>query len=169
MKSKSISALMVIMVVLSASSAYADTLLPDGQYTLDISVPDNPDSPLIGGRMFIDTDMAIEPAIALNLQSKDSDAGKQSGTILGVSGGLMKYLSQGRVSPYLRAGGILILYFGDAYKANDTLLGGYAGLGAEYMITKELSLRASVNGELQLSPNFSLETSTSDLILSFFF
>jgi len=137
MKNKSISALMVIMVVLSAASAYADTLLPDGQYTLDIRVPDNTGSASIGGRVFIDTDMAIEPSITLNLQSKDSDAGKQSGTILGVSGGLMKYLSQSRVSPYLRAGGNLTLYFGDAYKNNDTRLSGYAGLGAEYMITKE--------------------------------
>lgn len=163
------SALIVIMMVLSVSAAYAETLLPDGKYTLDIRVPDNTNSASIGGRMFIDTDMAIEPSITLNLQSKDSDAGQESGTILGFSGGLMKYLSQNRVSPYLRAGGNLTLYFGDAYKKNDTRLSGYAGLGAEYMITKELSIRASVNGGLQLSPNFALWTYTNDLILSFFF
>ena len=174
MKIKSISALIVIMITLPVSFASAEIFLPDGQYTLDISIPNDSNKPFVGGRMFIDEDTAIESSVVLNLQSKDSGSGTESGpvlggTVLGISAGIMKYLSRNRVSPYLRAGGELRLYFGDAYKNTDTLLRGRAGLGAEYMITKELSIRASLNGVLQLSPNFTLMTSTQDIVLSFFF
>ena len=119
--------------------------------------------------MFLDSDSAIEAAVTLNRQSEDRDSGQASGTKIGALGGYMKYISQGKVSPYWQAGGALVLYSGDAYRNQDTELSGYVGIGAEYMIVNNVSIRGSVNGSLQLSPSTDLWTSSSDVILSFYF
>ncbi len=166
MKLKSIPTLLVAVTALSASNVFADTATQDGKYTLDIGTNG---SSWIGGRMFLGSDSAIEAMATLKQQSNDNDSGQQSGTKIGASGGLMKYISQGTVSPYWRVGGTLTLLSGDTYKNQDNRLSGYVGLGAEYKITNGISIRGSVNGTLQISPTVDLWTSSSDVKVSFFF
>ena len=163
---KTASTLLIAATTLSAPMVFAEVPLRDGKYTLDIGTSG---SSWVGGRMFLDSDSAIEASATLNRQSEDRDSGQASGTKIGASGGYMKYLSQSKVSPYWRAGGALVLYSGDAYRNQDTQLSGYVGVGAEYMIVNNVSIRGSVNGSLQLSPSTDLWTSSSDVTLSFFF
>ncbi len=155
-----------VFTVLTAG-VQANELPTDKKFTIDIASPGiATGSPTVGGRMFLSSDTAIEIAGNLQLLGKDGDT--PGGTQLSATGGIMKYMSKGRVSPYMRAGGGIGLYFGDRFTAQDNTLQGYAGVGAEFMITQELSLRASVNGELMISP-FVIATKTSELSLSFFF
>jgi len=160
---------LVISAILafSISSAIAEETSTNKKYSIDITVPDN-NNTFVGGRMFIDSETAIEVMGTAQLLGKDNDAGLKGGTQIIASGGIMKYINHGRVSPYLRAGGTVALYFGDRFTNKDNDLQGYAGVGAEFMFTDELSLRASVNAILAISP-FQLTTTSSDLNLSFLF
>lgn len=151
-----------------------NSLAADKKYSLDIAVPNNvgapaAGSPFVGGRMFINEDTAIEVSgSTIQLLGKDTNAGTLGGTQIVASGGIMQYISKGRVSPYLHAGGTISLFFGDRFTGTDNAIQGYAGIGAEFMFTDELSLRTSVNAVLGISP-FVLTTNTTDLTLSFLF
>lgn len=147
-----------VALTLATISTHANEGPNNKQYSLDITVPDNGGT-FVGGRMFLSKDTAIEANGTVGLE--------EDGTRLIASGGLMKYLSHARVSPYLRAGGTVALYFGNKY-AQGSDLRGYAGVGAEFMITEELSLRTSVNAQLTINP-VTVMTSTSNLSLSFLF
>jgi len=156
-----------VVLAVFATGSQAIELPTDKQFTLDVFSPGaNTSGPTVGGRMFLSSDTAIEAAGTLQLLGKDG--GIPGGTVMAASGGIMKYISKGRVSPYMRAGGSVGLYFGDRFNNQDNTVSGYAGVGAEFMITQELSLRASVNGVLAISP-FKIATQTSELGLSFFF
>lgn len=153
----------------SMSSSYAIEPPADKKFTLDFSNPGvGTGEESIGGRMFLSPDIAIEAEVSLQLDGKDNDAGLKGGTSIFIAGGVMKYLSKGRVSPYMHGGGAIELYFGDRYDGKDNDVKGYGGIGAEFMITEELSLRTSVDAILAISP-FKIATVTSGLTLSFFF
>jgi len=149
-------------------------------FSLDVGVPGGfgPNVPngvnaqnalnTVGGRIFVDDELVVEAMAALQINGEDKDAGIASGTLISATGGIMKYLSKGRVSPYLRAGGGVVILSGDAYKNQDSRVMAYAGVGAEFSITDQISIRSSVNGVLTTGP-FTLSTATSDLILSFMF
>ena len=163
------SAFFSLILVASATATHAAEPPVDKKFTLDISSPGTfSGQPSVGGRMFIDANTALEASGNIQLTGKDTNAGVLGGTQIVATGGIMKYISKGRVSPFIRAGGTVGIYFGDRYANTDNDLQGYAGVGAEFMITQELSLRASANGMLAISP-FKLVTGTSDLTLSFFF
>lgn len=157
------------ILTVGTTASYAVEPPAEKKFTLDISSPGVGSSrPFVGGRMFISSDTAIEATGNIQMNGTDSNAGLKGGTQVVTSGGVMKYISKGRVSPFIRAGGTINLSFGDRYANTSNDLQGYTGIGAEFMITQELSLRASANGVLAISP-FKIATGTSDISLSFFF
>ncbi len=165
-KIMSLAATAALMFGLGVSGVNAEEPSSGKTYSLDISVPDE-DNTTVGGRMFLDEELALEAVGTLRINNEDKDAGVQDGTRLLVTAGIMKYFSKARVSPYMRAGGGIEILSGDQYN-RDTNLHAYAGVGAEFMITEEFSLRASANAMIITSP-FTITTGTNDLTLSFLF
>ena len=163
-----LAAVAALLFGLSFSIAFAaDEKSAGKSYSIDVAVPDA-DNTTVGGRLFLDDGMALEATGTLQINDEDKDAGVADGTRLLVRAGIMKYLSQGRVSPYMRAGAGVEVLSGDRYDNRDTNLQAYAGVGAEFMITSEFSLRVSADAAIITSP-FIIATGTSDLTLSFLF
>ena len=161
-----LAATVTLMFGLGVSTANAEEPPSGKSYSLDVTVPDE-DNTTVGGRLFLDDGMALEATGTLQIIDEHEVTGLD-GTRLLVRAGIMKYLSQGRVSPYIRAGAGVEVLSGDHYDNRDTNLQAYAGVGAEFMITDELSLRASADAVLITSP-FTIATGTTDLTLSFLF
>jgi len=164
---KKIISLVAFAALMVGMSVSAEETSAGKSYSLDITVPDN-DGATVGGRLFLDSELAVEASGTFQISDEDKDTGVADGTRLFVAAGIMKYLSKGRVSPYMHAGAGIEILSGDRYDNQDSNLRGYAGVGAEFMITDELSLRASADAMLKTSP-FTIATFTNDLTLSFLF
>ncbi len=152
------------LAILAAASLFSTAAFSSnspasqGEYTLDLIFTG---SSWVGGRFFFDDEKALEGAITLN-----TDDTLASTISFGARAGIMQYIEASNdLLPYWRAGITLWSYQGNI----DDVMRAYAGLGVEYMITDDVSIRGSVNGNLGISPNSYLSTSSSALELSFFF
>jgi len=126
---------------------------------------------IIGGRMMLDESSAIDLDFQFNFGS-DNEVGIDGkpdvveGLALTARASYMKYIKNGRVSPYYKAG-IDFGVFTDDQSGNDDI-GLFGGLGAEFFVIPEFSLFAEAGLSIGLSP-FAIDTGSSHVGLAFYF
>lgn len=100
----------------------------------------------IGGRYYINEQLAVRGTLALQNTSRDFEGNESSYFMLGLGGGVMYHLlTSGKVSLY--TGGLLGFYMGTMEEEGEddvdiTGFGLYGLLGAEYYISANFSLGA---------------------------
>ena len=155
----------------SGAFSLEETSLRAGAFSLDVAIPES-DSVLIGGKYFLSNNTALECGASLNLQAEKESKGQEDGYATEISGAYVYYLSNSRISPYLKGGATVSYKTGDYYENRNVDgfgLGLLAGFGTEFFVTKEFSISAQAQINVQFSPTIYFRTFTPLLKASFYF
>ena len=81
----------------------------------------------------------------------------------------MQFLKDARLSPYWLVGGEFVLYSGDVSDYSDNSFGIFGGIGVLFKVTPEFSLLAKSTLDVDIAPDFEMQTHTSEVGLIFHF
>lgn len=161
----------ILIMFFGTAFAQEETSLHSRAFSLDVAIPES-DSLLIGGKYFLSNNTALDCAASLSLQAEKESKGLEDAYATEISGAYVYYLSDSRISPYLK-GGVTVSYkTGDYYESrneDDFGLGLLAGFGTEFFVTKEFSISAQAQINVQFSPTIYFGSFTPLLKASFYF
>lgn len=142
------------MSLVFSFGGFGNAGLTGGQFLAGAPVDNNGMEPMdglgavygIGGRYYINEQLAVRGTLALQSTSRDVEGNESSYFMLGLGGGVMYHLiTAGKVSLY--TGGLLGFYTGTVEEEGEddidiTGFGLYGLLGAEYYISANFSIGA---------------------------
>ena len=149
-----------------------------GMLSLDLTIlPLNTDTvsdpkaiAILGGKYFLTDSSAIEGGVGFSFRGEKTSEFQEKGWGLGLYGAYVYYLTNKRISPYLKAGLGITSKNGDHYEPDDDFgFNALGGLGAEFFVTKEFSISAEALMRLQLSPTVIFESVEPSIKASFYF
>ncbi len=169
--------LIMIVIMIFTALTYAEETwstensLYMGATALDIYAPLD-GTARIGGRYFLSDGAALELALSFRFQNEESDVAQAGGGMFSLQAAYDYYLTDTRVSPYLKGGLEFGYAGGDEYEnSNDDgfLFGILGGFGAEFFIIKQFSVSGEALVIMQFSPSVIIATVTPRVKASFFF
>jgi len=154
-----------------------------GMVSLDLTIlPVNTDVPsdpkaiaILGGKYFLTDSSALEGGFGISWRNEKTyndplKDDQKKGFGLGLYGAYVYYMTNKRISPYLKVGLGISSRSGAHYEPYDDFgFDALGGLGAEFFVTKEFSISTEALLRLQLSPTVIFESVEPSIKASFYF